>query len=158
MVAADDRDFTARYDALRRLAYRPAYRLLGSRAAGEDIADETLARAFARWRRISSHADAWVVRVATNLALDVGRERARAARQGQALVDPAMVDPHSELRLDLQAALRSLPKRQREVVALRFLVDMSERETAAALGLNVGTVKSHAARGLARLRLSVGEV
>jgi RNA polymerase sigma factor (sigma-70 family) len=98
-----------------------------------------------------------VVTVATNLALNIGRQRARAARRGQVLVDERPID-HVETRLDLQSALRALPRRQREVVALRFLGDFSERATAAALGLSVGTVKSHASRGLARLRTTVERV
>jgi RNA polymerase sigma factor (sigma-70 family) len=156
---ADDRakDFEDAYDSMRRAAYRAAYRLLGQRAAAEDVAGEALARAFSRWSSVSAHAEAWVVTVATNLALDIGRQWARAARRGQVLVDERPID-HVETRLDLQSALRALPRRQREVVALRFLGDFSERATAAALGLSVGTVKSHASRGLARLRTTVERV
>jgi RNA polymerase sigma factor (sigma-70 family) len=73
------------------------------------------------------------------------------------LVEDAPVD-QVERRLDLQAALRALPRRQREVVVLRFLGDLSEKATADALALDVGTVKSHAARGLSRLRDTVERV
>jgi DNA-directed RNA polymerase specialized sigma24 family protein len=64
---------------MRRLAYRAAYRLLGERTAAEGVAGEALARAYSRWSSVSGHAEAWVVTVATNTALDVGRKRARAA-------------------------------------------------------------------------------
>ena len=157
-VAAQDPGFDDRYEALRQLAYRAAYRLLGVRATALDVADETMARAYSRWRSVSGHAEAWVVRVATNMALDAGRQMQRARHRGQVLIDSPSPDPYLEQRLDLQTALRQLPRRQREVVALRFLGDMSERDTAAALGLQVGTVKSHAARGLAHLRLIMEEV
>jgi len=152
-----DSDFEERYEAMRRSADRVAYRLLGERTAAEDVAAEALARAYARWSSVSSHAEAWVVTVATNLALDVGRRRTQAANGRLKLVEEGKVD-HAELRLDLQRALRALPRRQREVVALRFLLDLSEQETAAALDLAIGTVKSHASRGLSRLRTTVERV
>ena len=53
-------------------------------------------------------------------------------------------------------ALRALPRRQREAVVLRFLVDLSEHDTAQAMGCALGTVKSAAARGLERLRQALG--
>jgi RNA polymerase sigma factor (sigma-70 family) len=149
--------FEGAFASLRRAAYRAAYRLLGDRAAAEDVAAEALARAYARWRSVSDHAEPWVIRVATNLALDVGRRRATAIDRQQLLVEEAPVD-QVERRLDLQSALRALPRRQREVVVLRYLGDLSEQATADALALNVGTVKSHAARGLARLRETVERV
>lgn len=147
-------DFEEAYDALLRSAYRVAYRLLGDRSAAEEVAAETLARAYSRWRSVADHARPWVVRVATNLALDVGRKRAGAAKRRFELVEEERVD-NVELRWDLQEAIRALPRRQREVVALRFLDDLSEQATADALAIAIGTVKSHASRGLSRLRLTV---
>jgi len=98
------------------------------------------------------------VTVATNLALDTGRRRGRRGSGSIDLIDLHAPDPQVEARLDLQQALRSLPRRQREVVALRYLGDFSEKDTAAALGLDVGTVKSHASRGLKSLRAIVERV
>ena len=94
----------------------------GERAAAEDVAGESLARAYSRWSSVSGHAEAWVVTVATNLALDAGRRRARAAGRQVELIEEGTVDD-VDLRLDLQAAVRALPRRQRQVVALRFLAD-----------------------------------
>jgi RNA polymerase sigma factor (sigma-70 family) len=154
-VSPDD-EFEARYDAMMRVAYRAAYRLLGQRAAAEDVAAEALARAYSRWRSVQEHAEPWVVTVATRLALDVVRAGKRASSARHVLVEQdAVRDPNLDLRLDLQRALAALPRRQREVVALRFLGDFSEQQTAAALGLDVGTVKSHSSRGLAKLRLAL---
>jgi len=139
------------------LSRRVAFRILGEQAPAEDVAAETLARAYARWPKVSEHARAWCVTVATNLALDVARRRVRERSQAHLLVDlEATADPQVELRLDLRAALESLPRRQRAVVALRYLGDVSEAETAAALGIEVGTVKSTAAKGLVRLRAAMG--
>lgn len=153
---ADDRqaEFEQAYEAMRRVAYQAAYRLLGQRAVAEDVAGEALARAYSHWSSVSTRGEAWVVTVATHLALDIARQRARAARRGRELIEEQAVD-QVETRLDLQAALLALPRRQREVVALRFLGDFSEQATATALGLTVGTVKSHASRGLTRLRTTV---
>jgi RNA polymerase sigma factor (sigma-70 family) len=58
-------------------------------------------------------------------------------------------------RRQLVELLQALPKRQREVVALRYLADLSEAEVAAALGCSVGTVKQHASRGLASMRATL---
>ena len=70
--------FDEAFPDLAAVAYRVAYRLLGNRAEAEDVAQETLARAFVRWRRIRDHAVPWVARVAANLVLDQLRAKARA--------------------------------------------------------------------------------
>jgi RNA polymerase sigma factor (sigma-70 family) len=159
MDTSADVEFDAVFEEVRVIAFRAAYRLLGQRGDAEDVAAETLTRVYARWPKVADHVRPWAVTVATNLALDRGRRTRTADRQRRALVQPATEsDPHLDQRLDLQAALRSLPRRQREVVALRFLADWSVADTAAALGLDVGTVKSHTARGLAKLRSIVSEV
>jgi RNA polymerase sigma factor (sigma-70 family) len=69
----------------------------------------------------------------------------------------AIVDEGIEERDRVRAALLTLPPRQRAVVALRFLEDRSEAETAALLGISVGTVKSQAAHGLEHLRRALDE-
>jgi RNA polymerase sigma-70 factor (sigma-E family) len=134
-------------------AYRVAYRLLGDRGEAEDVAQEACARAYSRWGTVHDYAEPWCVRVAGNLALDALRARTRAVRRQERL---QTVIPHegpgSDERLDLYAALSKLPKRQREAVVLRYLGDQSEQQTAAILGLSAGSVKTHASRGLARLR------
>ena len=151
------REFAAEFEALHLRAYRMAYRLLGSRAEAEDVAAETLARAYLRWSRVSAYPEAWVARVAANLAIDVFRRRVRES--GAASSDPAIsvTDQHVERRLDLHRALRSLARRQREVIVLRYLADLPEQDVAAALRCSVGTVKTHAARGLAALRISLAD-
>jgi RNA polymerase sigma-70 factor (sigma-E family) len=147
--------FDAAYPALFRRAYSSAYRLLGNRVEAEDVAQEALTRALVRWRRIEGYAEAWVVRVSANLAIDAVRRR---ARQGQVAHEPVSADGFADERMDLVRALSTLPRRQREVVALRFLGDFSESDVAMALGLSNGTVKSHASRGLAALRARLAPV
>jgi DNA-directed RNA polymerase specialized sigma24 family protein len=67
------------------------------------------------------------------------------------------VNAPAELRADLVRALRSLSRRQREVVVLRYLVDLPELDVADALHCSTGTVKRHAHRGLERMRSLLGD-
>jgi RNA polymerase sigma-70 factor (ECF subfamily) len=144
--------FAEAYPRLFADSFRVAYRLLGDRAEAEDVAGETCARAYSRWRSVADYAEAWCVRVAGNQALDVLRGRARAARRGHETRPQRDEVADSLNRLDLYAALSQLPRRQREVVVLRYLGDQSEEQTASLLGLSVGSVKTHASRGIAHLR------
>jgi RNA polymerase sigma-70 factor (sigma-E family) len=142
--------FDAAFDDLYRLAYRVAYRMLGERGDAEDVAQEALARAVVRWERVGDRPEGWVTRVASNLAIDRIRRRRRPLPPP---IGPlGLVDPHLGERGDLVAALRKLPRRQREAVVLRYLGDLSEADTALEMGCSVGAVKSHGARGLASLR------
>lgn len=145
-------DFDAAYPALYRQAYHVAFRLLGSREDAADAAQEACARAFARWRSVSKHPSpmAWVARVSANIAIDVHRRRATVRRKAVAEIDLRTgFDPE---RVDLHRALDSLPRRQRQVVLLRYVADLSEATVAAELNCSLGNVKSLAARGLASLR------
>jgi RNA polymerase sigma-70 factor (sigma-E family) len=135
------------------LAYRVAFRILGDRATAEDIAQEALARAYQHWSRISAYRQAWIARVAGNLAIDQIRRRRpqlQAAQQSDAEV--ILIE-----RLDLQRALLGLPKRQRDAVVLRYIADLSEADVATLLGCSPGTVKSHLNRGTSRLRLILND-
>jgi RNA polymerase sigma factor (sigma-70 family) len=138
--------FEAMYTALFTRALRTAQAVLRNTAASEDVAAETLARAYARWSNIAGFAPAWVTRVAANLALDNLRRKqvivADRVTQGEGSLD----------RLVLELQLAKLPRRQREVLVLRFLLDLSEAETADLLRITVDTVHTHVKRGLARLR------
>ncbi|HLX89379.1 MAG TPA: sigma-70 family RNA polymerase sigma factor [Acidimicrobiales bacterium] len=147
---ADDETFEEAFAELYRLAYRVSFRVLGDRGDAEDVAQEALARSHLHWARLSARPEGWVVTVATNLAIDRHRRR---RRQPATIDEPlALVDPHLTERIDLARAMRRLPRRQREVVFLRYLADLPELEVADALGCSPGTVKVHASRGLAALR------
>jgi RNA polymerase sigma-70 factor (sigma-E family) len=133
-----------------RLAYRVSFRVLGDRGDAEDVAQEALARTHVRWAKLRDNPQGWVVTVSTNLAIDRLRRRRRTVESGGEPV--ALVEMHLSERIDLARALRRLPRRQRQVVVLRYLADWPELEVADALGCSPGTVKSHASRGLAHLR------
>jgi len=141
------------FPVLMRDAYRVAYRLLGDRTEAEDVAQEACARTYSRWASVRDHAEPWCVRVASNLALDLLRGRTRAIRRNERLkTNDKTPTSMLEERLDLYAALQRLPRRQRETVVLRYLGDLSEAQTADLIGCSVGSVKTHASRGLAALR------
>jgi RNA polymerase sigma-70 factor (sigma-E family) len=149
-----DDEFEADFDEMLGRAYRHALRLVRSAALAEDLAAEALTRAYARWRRVRAldYRDAWVLRVVTNLAID------SYARRRVPLDDavPLGIEDAAVLRVTLAQALRALPARQRDAVVLRYLVDMSEADTADALGVAPGTVKSHLSRAVAHLRTTLG--
>ncbi len=149
--------FEQAFDDLFPRAFKLARRLVGDTDVAEDIAAEALARAYANWPRVSTleYRDGWVLRVAANLAVD------RVRRHPDVIAAPAApsgpdADDLVVLRVALVAALGSLPRRQRQAVALRYLGDLSDGEVAVALGISVGSVKTHIHRGLGALRRRLG--
>lgn len=135
-----------------------ARRILGNASEAEDAAAEAFARALARWRHVGRlpYRDAWILRVTANVAIDMARRRERAAK-GVAVLSrqPAPVPEAADRvadHLTVVAALDGLPRRQREVLALRYLAGLTEREVAGCLGVTVGTVQQHAHRGVRSLR------
>jgi len=155
---ADERDGRDDFESFFRgvfpKAAAVAQRVTGDRSSAEDAAVEALAKAHFRWRRVGGQPwrEAWVYKVAGNEAIR------RLPRAGPIEMAPTAGDPADQvaLRRTLTAALRQLPRRQREAVVLRYLLDFSEAEVAAALGVSQGTVKTHLHRGIAALRKTVG--
>jgi RNA polymerase sigma-70 factor (sigma-E family) len=151
--------FDDRFAALAAVAYRVAYRLLGDRSDAEEIAQEALARAYVRWRKVADHDEPWVARVATNLAIGRWRKRKPTIVFEDELGTPTPgPDALALERVGLIEAIARLPRRQREAVSLRYLADLSEREVAAAMHTTVGTVKQHTYRALARLRVDLAPI
>ena len=148
-------DFEDAFDDLFPRAERLAYRLLGDRAAAEDAAAEAMARTFLHWKKVSAlpYRDGWVLRVATNVALDAFRHRPPRPEPDI----PVDIEDVATMRVALVAALAALPRRQRSVIALHHLGGLTESEVARALGLSLGTVKTHVRRGAATLRLRLGD-
>lgn len=149
--------FEESFDALFGRAFRVARRILGDEAAAEDVAAEAMARAYAHWGKIALQPwrEGWVVRVASNLALDTVKKR---KRDDHTVLDVGVEDDDVVVRLALAEALALLPRRQREVVVLRHLGGLSEAECAQALRVSTGAVKTHLHRGLAALRNRLGPV
>jgi RNA polymerase sigma-70 factor (sigma-E family) len=148
------RDFVvARAPALRRTAFL----VCGDWHRAEDAVQAVLVQLYVRPPRVWDAADAWVRTALVRKLVDESRRswRRREHPTDELPERAALPDAAHGDRDVLLAALRLLPARQRAVVVLRYWEDMSVTETAAALDLNEGTVKSHASRGLAALRLQL---
>lgn len=139
------------FPGLYRISFRVAYRILGTSAEAEDVAQETMEKAYTRWWRIKAEAPRWVSRVSANHAIDVWRKRAHDELTPDDLTRAHDGEPIIE-RLALVDALSRLSRRQREVVVLRYLAGYPEADVAEILDCSVGSVKTHASRGLRSLR------
>jgi RNA polymerase sigma-70 factor (sigma-E family) len=137
---------------------RTAYLIVGDLQDAEDLVQETLLKVAGRWHRVRrmERPVAYARRILVNRALtDAGRRtRRRRELTGETLPDrvddadePLAFDAHEELL----KVLATLPTRQRTAIVLRYFLDLPEAEVAAAMKCSLGTVKSTAARGLARL-------
>jgi RNA polymerase sigma factor (sigma-70 family) len=145
------------FEALCRSEYaavvRAAYLMTGDREVALDVAQEAFARAY-QHRRMLAGLDrpaAWVHRVATNEApssLRKRRVRSRPHPVQLTALSPEPVTPDD----DLLAAVRSLAPAQRAAIVLRYYLDMSVEDAAAALGKRPGTVRALTSQALARLR------
>ncbi|GIF69549.1 RNA polymerase sigma24 factor [Asanoa ishikariensis] len=128
--------------------------LTGSRAAGEDLLQAALERTMRAWWRVEGDLEAYLRRTMYHLAVDSWRARRRRPE----IVVPVEPEPTADstdtiaLRDALVRALADLPVQQRAVLVLRYFEQLTEAEAATVLGCAVGTVKSNASRGLARLR------
>jgi RNA polymerase sigma-70 factor (ECF subfamily) len=150
------------------IAFRVACLAGGSSAEAEEAAQEGFVKAWRALPRFRAGAPfrPWLLAIVANEARN--RRRAAGRRAGlalraaeQAARDPAGPSPEALVlstarREALLAALNELDERDRSVLTCRFLLDLSEEETAAALGCRRGTVKSRTSRALARLRERVG--
>jgi RNA polymerase sigma-70 factor (sigma-E family) len=143
---------------------RSAVLLCGDRGVAEDLLQATLVRVAEHWRAAREAPAAYAHRVLVNLLHDRRRGLGRRPVE-QPLTDTHVASgplgrDHAEFlgeRDALIRALRTLPSRQREVLVLRFYADLSVEETAAAIGVSAGAVKTHTSRALAHLRGALTE-
>ena len=151
------------------IAFRTAYLITRNAAVAEDAAQAGLVKAFyalPRFRR-GAPLRPWLLTIVANEARN--RRRSAGRREGLALraahdlpLGDAAPSPEgsllaAELRATLLEALETLREEERLVLSYRYLLDLSEEETAAALGVRRGTVKSRTSRALERLRAQLGE-
>ncbi|HVE45370.1 MAG TPA: sigma-70 family RNA polymerase sigma factor [Acidimicrobiales bacterium] len=122
-----------------------------------EAVDEAMARAYQRWDRIATFDDpaGWVYRVALNWATSVLRRRTRAPHPP---AEPLTTDMRSPAEPAVLAALAELDVRQRAAVVCRYYLGFSESETAAALGIRPGTVKSRLHRALQHLQVRLAHL
>jgi RNA polymerase sigma-70 factor (sigma-E family) len=135
---------------------RSAYLLTGDRGDAEELLQSALIRTLGRWGAISGSPAAYTFAVLVNLSRDRRRTQRRRPRTAPYSAESDLpADDQVERVLERDAitqAARGLSRLQREVLACRFLHDLSVAETAATLGIPEGTVKSYTARALARMR------
>ena len=146
-------EFAEFYRASKDSCLKAVTAVVGDPELAEEQVAEAYARAWTSWGKLRRHAvpRAWVVRTALNLGVSWWRRRRRevplADHDGAVPVGPGdVVDPA------LIAALRRLPARQREVIALRIFLDLDTESTANVIGIAPGTVTAHLARAVAALR------
>ena len=151
------------------IAFRTAWVITRSAADAEEAAQDGFVKAHAALPRFreGSPFRPWLLAIVANEARNRVRgagRRARLAqrvaeerRPGDAVPSPEAALLDSEQRDELLAAIERLPEPAREAIACRYLLDLSEEETAAALDCPRGTVKSRLSRALERLRLELGE-
>lgn len=150
-------DFREWVAASRTRLRRTAYLLSGDWHLADDLVQEALTRAFAVWPRVvrRGQPEAYVRKILLNLYLDHRRRPARREDARAELPDAAYVG-HSEEQLGererVLTALREVAPGQRAVLVLRFWEDLSVEQTAHALGVSTGNVKSQSSRGLETLR------
>ena len=160
-VERDD-DFAQLFAAHHADALRLAYLLCGDAHRAEDAVAEAFANVYGAWRRGRVHSPgAYLRRAVVNevnsrfrrLALE-RREASRRWGDDRGLRDAGeqLADADVVFR-----ALQRLPERQRTAIVLRYWQDLSEAETAAAMDISVGTVKSSVSRGMERLRALLGD-
>jgi RNA polymerase sigma-70 factor (sigma-E family) len=157
----DDGSFVEFVAARGNALMRTAVLMCGSRQDAEDILQTALEKAYRHWGRLDPESDPepYVRRILVNQIISRAR-RWKVLREiyvAKTPEVPTSSETHSlELRGTLMEELRRLGPRQRAVLVLRYWEDLSEMETAEVLGCSVGTVKSQASRGLARLRERLG--
>jgi RNA polymerase sigma-70 factor (sigma-E family) len=151
-VAAGREDFeafaAARYGAL----LRTAYLLTGHEQDAEDLLQQSLVKAVAAWKRIDGDPEPYVRTLLVRQTVSRCRSRRWREISRATLPERATTDPGADDRVALHRALGVLAPRQRAVIVLRYYEDLTEAQTAEALGIAVGTVKSQARDALRRLR------
>jgi RNA polymerase sigma-70 factor (sigma-E family) len=137
------------------------FALCGSRPAAEELTQEAFIRAHAKWSDLSNYdrPDQWLRRVAVNLAVSAFRRRMAERRAVDRMTGwrPPVVDELAAPSADVWAAVRNLPRRQREVVVLTYVDDRPAVDVARILGIAEPTVRSLLHRARTRLAAKLGE-
>jgi RNA polymerase sigma-70 factor (sigma-E family) len=129
--------------------------LTGDHHRGEDLVQTALTKVYLKWDKLDEPLP-YARRVLVTSHIDATRRRWWGERPSETLPDEGVTDPSlaaGDERDELRRLLRELSPRERTAIVLRYYCDLSEQDTAATLGVAVGTVKSTCARALARLRV-----
>ena len=152
----DQREFAEFYAAAWDDCLRIVTVSVGNRALGEDLAAEAFTKAWASWRKVRGLDEprGWIIRCALNAHVSWWRRYRREVALGSP-DDTVATGQDPVLDGSLVAALRRLPVRQRQVVALRLLLDLDTATTAEMLGMSGSTVATHLHRAIAALRRDI---
>jgi RNA polymerase sigma-70 factor (ECF subfamily) len=156
-VRSQQTEFAEFFQASWEPCLRAVVAVAGARPQAEDQVAEAFARAWGSWRKVRQHPapQAWVVRTALNTGTSWWRRRNRELPLADHdLTGPAGLGegPDSGLDGTLLTAIRRLPQRQREVIALRIFLDLDTATISRELGIEAGTVRMHLSRAVAALR------
>ncbi|MFG2052966.1 SigE family RNA polymerase sigma factor [Micromonospora sp. NPDC048930] len=134
---------------------RTAYLLTRDRVLAEDLLQTALTKAWFVWHRLDGGPEPYVRKIIANTYASWWRRRWNGEEAMAEPPEEQPTDPYAVLdaRDELWRSLGRLPRRQRTVLVLRYFEDLSEAEIAQVMGCTVGTVKSQAAKALAKLRL-----
>ncbi|MEY9888108.1 RNA polymerase sigma-70 factor (sigma-E family) [Catenulispora sp. MAP12-49] len=159
MREAREREFDEFVLARQHRLLRTAYLLCGDWHLAEDLTQNALAKVYTAWNRIQrvEQIDGYVHRILFRTYVDTYRRRRKQEILSAAVPDVAGTGIASDVRLTLLSALAKVTPRYRAVLVLRFWEDRSVEETADALGISAGSVKSHTHRGLHQLRSVLGD-
>jgi RNA polymerase sigma-70 factor (sigma-E family) len=139
--------------------HRLAVMLCGDADRADDIVQTAVTTLFARWRQVRQvdNLDAYVRRSVVNTFLSERRRFWSRVVLTETPPDrPAVTGQPADERLEIRAALRTLPPKQQAVLVLRFLCDLPVGDVAELMGCSQGTVKSQTSDGLAKLRKKLG--
>jgi RNA polymerase sigma-70 factor (sigma-E family) len=150
-MSGGERDFEEFVAARSGALLRTAYLLTGSHQDAEDLVQTALLKAVPRWGRVREH-EPYVRRILVHESVSRWRRRRWRETSTDRLPELAAGSTDLDARLVLRQALARLAPRQRAVIVLRYFDDLTEVQTADALGISVGTVKSQTSRALAALR------
>jgi RNA polymerase sigma-70 factor (sigma-E family) len=153
---ARDEEFAAYMQARQPSLLRTAYLLTGDRHTAEDLVQTALAKLYLAWDKVQQRdsIDGYVRRILVNENNSLWRRGWKKREYAtEELPDRHLTDAYDEgQRAAVWAVVQSLPRKARAVVVLRYYEQLSEAETADALGISIGTVKSQTSRALATLR------
>ena len=157
MVSRDRAEFTEFVAARSAALHRAAYLMVGDASLAQDLVQEALTKTYVAWPRLhdKGNAEAYTRKAITTTAISWFRRKGWSHERSTATPPELLTAGHADGVTQsawLWAALQELPARQRAAIVLRFYEDLTEAQTAEAMGCAVGTVKSQVSAGIAKLR------
>lgn len=142
--------------------HRAAYLMVGDQALAQDLVQEALVKTYAAWPRLrdKGNAEAYCRKAITTTAISWFRRKSWSHERPTEVLPAGRTSGHDDTVTQSQwlwDGLQQLPPRQRAAIVLRYYEDLTEVQTADAMGCAVGTVKSQVSAGIAKLREHLGD-